>query len=58
MGLGKNMVMVDSDEVWSRYVEVFNTKLYFVLTYASSLSSLIFCVFCRLTRMHVPTGTR
>ena len=45
MGLGKNMVMVDSDEVWSRYVEVFNTKLYFVLTFACSLSSLMFVYF-------------
>lgn len=38
----KNMVMVESDEVWDRYVEVLNTKFYFVLTFASSLSTLIF----------------
>ena len=45
MGLGKNMVMVDSDEVWSRYVEVLDTTNYFLVTFATSLSYLIFVCF-------------
>jgi hypothetical protein len=38
-GLGwdceRNMVMVESDKVWSRYVEVVNTKFYYVVTFST-----------------------
>jgi hypothetical protein len=37
-----NKAMVESDEVWTRYVEVLNAKFYFVVTFATLLSSLIF----------------
>jgi hypothetical protein len=56
-----NMVMVDSDEVWSRYVEVANT-IYLILCLLMErqyyLLYLNMCVICRLTRKQVATGTR
>jgi hypothetical protein len=55
------MVMVDSDEVWSRYVEVANT-IYLILCLLMErqyhLLYLNMCVICRLTRKQVATGTR
>jgi hypothetical protein len=55
----KNMVEVYSDEVWSRYVEVLNTKIYFVLIFCIliTISKHIF-VLCRPTRKQLATGTR
>jgi hypothetical protein len=54
-----NKVTVDSDEVWNRYVEVFNSKILFRCYFCNFIIiSNIFFVLHRLTKMHVPIGPR
>jgi hypothetical protein len=53
-----NMVEVDSDEVWSCYVEVLNIVIKFCDYFCNLTIISNTCVLCRPTRMHLATGTR
>jgi hypothetical protein len=56
-----NMVSVDSDEVWARYVEVCNVLIFCNLTMHSfELEHHLeyMCILCRQTRMQLHIGTK